>query len=186
MKIEEKLLWKKCDNCSYLQYTSHLRCLNCKNSKFKLIISGKDISNYDIKDKEFKVEFRRNIPASSGRHFDNSDKYAIGSFWFSSLPIKIGKTLFLDLDMEYIYLPIKYPESKALEIERSRKNINLEICFTPTETIINDKIFEEMLTQNPLLMAYYKHSDRPILVKDVSVRLVEKTSNEILYEKKYK
>jgi len=33
---EEKIdiEWKKCKNCGFLQYHSHLRCLKCKNDEF--------------------------------------------------------------------------------------------------------------------------------------------------------
>ena len=37
MTSEEKLRWKKCDECGFLQHKSHLRCLNCKNDKFTLM-----------------------------------------------------------------------------------------------------------------------------------------------------
>ncbi|MFX1411920.1 MAG: Zn-ribbon domain-containing OB-fold protein [Promethearchaeota archaeon] len=37
MNDEEKLRWKKCDTCEFLQHKSHLRCLNCKANKFTLI-----------------------------------------------------------------------------------------------------------------------------------------------------
>lgn len=37
MTLEEKIEWKKCLNCGYLQHKSHLRCLNCKNNQFQLV-----------------------------------------------------------------------------------------------------------------------------------------------------
>lgn len=37
MTLEEKIEWKKCLNCGYLQHKSHLRCLNCKNTHFELV-----------------------------------------------------------------------------------------------------------------------------------------------------
>ncbi|MFX1558196.1 MAG: Zn-ribbon domain-containing OB-fold protein [Promethearchaeota archaeon] len=36
MNKEEKINWKKCDNCGYIQHKSHLRCLNCKSTEFTL------------------------------------------------------------------------------------------------------------------------------------------------------
>lgn len=36
MNDENKIEWKKCTNCGYLQHKSHLRCLNCKNHEFAL------------------------------------------------------------------------------------------------------------------------------------------------------
>lgn len=37
MNIEEKISWKKCKNCGFLQYKTHLRCLNCKKEDFDTI-----------------------------------------------------------------------------------------------------------------------------------------------------
>ena len=37
MRNEEKIEWKKCNNCGLLQYKTHLRCLKCKTNDFKLI-----------------------------------------------------------------------------------------------------------------------------------------------------
>ncbi len=37
MDNEEILEWKKCNNCGFLQYKTHLRCLKCKFDKFSII-----------------------------------------------------------------------------------------------------------------------------------------------------
>ena len=37
MYNEEKLEWKKCVNCGFLQHKSHLRCLKCKHKKFSVV-----------------------------------------------------------------------------------------------------------------------------------------------------
>lgn len=37
MEDKETLSWKKCNKCGFLQHTSHLRCLNCKNDIFEII-----------------------------------------------------------------------------------------------------------------------------------------------------
>ena len=37
MSKEEKINWKKCNNCGFLQHITHLRCLICKNENFSLI-----------------------------------------------------------------------------------------------------------------------------------------------------
>jgi len=37
MSYENKIEWKKCTKCGYLQYETHLRCIKCKNNKFELI-----------------------------------------------------------------------------------------------------------------------------------------------------
>jgi len=39
MEFKDKLKWKKCSKCEFLQHPSHLRCLNCKNDKFIYIES---------------------------------------------------------------------------------------------------------------------------------------------------
>lgn len=31
------LSWMKCNQCGFLQYTSHVRCLKCKNNTFSII-----------------------------------------------------------------------------------------------------------------------------------------------------
>ena len=35
MNNEDKIQWKKCNYCGYLQHKTHLRCLKCKYDKFK-------------------------------------------------------------------------------------------------------------------------------------------------------
>ena len=40
MNSEEKLIWKKCDNCGLLQHFSHLRCLKCKHETFEIIVAS--------------------------------------------------------------------------------------------------------------------------------------------------
>lgn len=37
MSSNEKLVGIKCKKCGYLQHSSHLRCLNCKNNTFDTI-----------------------------------------------------------------------------------------------------------------------------------------------------
>lgn len=34
MSTEDKIEWKKCNRCGFLQYPTHLRCLKCKNRDF--------------------------------------------------------------------------------------------------------------------------------------------------------
>ncbi len=41
MSKEEKIKWKKCNKCGFLQHIDHLRCLNCKNDNFE-VIEGSD------------------------------------------------------------------------------------------------------------------------------------------------
>ncbi len=40
MNSEEKIIWKKCNNCGLLQHSSHLRCLKCKHEMFKSITAS--------------------------------------------------------------------------------------------------------------------------------------------------
>ncbi|MFX1378778.1 MAG: Zn-ribbon domain-containing OB-fold protein [Promethearchaeota archaeon] len=37
MNDDEKIEWKKCKNCGFLQNKSHVRCLHCKNKEFSII-----------------------------------------------------------------------------------------------------------------------------------------------------
>ena len=39
MEVKDKIKWKKCNRCEFLQHPSHLRCLNCKNDEFTFIES---------------------------------------------------------------------------------------------------------------------------------------------------
>ena len=39
MEVKHKIKWIKCTKCEFLQHPSHLRCLNCKNTKFNFIES---------------------------------------------------------------------------------------------------------------------------------------------------
>ncbi|MFX1269827.1 MAG: Zn-ribbon domain-containing OB-fold protein [Promethearchaeota archaeon] len=37
MNNEEILEWRKCNNCGFLQYKTHLRCLKCKSDNFSIV-----------------------------------------------------------------------------------------------------------------------------------------------------
>ena len=47
---DEKIEWKKCQKCDFLQHSSHIRCLNCKHEEFdKVIATGNaKLLNYTI------------------------------------------------------------------------------------------------------------------------------------------
>ncbi|MFW9818453.1 MAG: Zn-ribbon domain-containing OB-fold protein [Candidatus Thorarchaeota archaeon] len=40
MEEKERLYWKICSKCGFLQHKSHLRCLNCKNNIFQTIAAS--------------------------------------------------------------------------------------------------------------------------------------------------
>ena len=40
MNSEEKIIWKKCNNCGLLQHSSHLRCLKCKHEEFDSVTAS--------------------------------------------------------------------------------------------------------------------------------------------------
>ncbi len=42
LSTEEKMEWKKCNNCGLLQYPTHLRCLNCKKTDFTPVEASGD------------------------------------------------------------------------------------------------------------------------------------------------
>ena len=37
MNNDDKIEWKKCQNCNFLQHYSHIRCLKCRHEKFDKI-----------------------------------------------------------------------------------------------------------------------------------------------------
>ncbi|MFX1498917.1 MAG: Zn-ribbon domain-containing OB-fold protein [Promethearchaeota archaeon] len=37
MTVDEKIKWKRCNKCGFLQHISHLRCLKCKYHEFTQI-----------------------------------------------------------------------------------------------------------------------------------------------------
>ncbi|NVM18857.1 MAG: OB-fold domain-containing protein [Candidatus Lokiarchaeota archaeon] len=37
VNYNEKIEWEKCQKCGFLQYSTHIRCLNCKYEKFNSI-----------------------------------------------------------------------------------------------------------------------------------------------------
>ena len=37
MNNKDMLEWKKCNNCGFLQYKTHLRCLRCRFNEFSII-----------------------------------------------------------------------------------------------------------------------------------------------------
>ena len=37
MNAVDKIIWKKCKNCGFLQHNTHLRCLKCRNDTFEEI-----------------------------------------------------------------------------------------------------------------------------------------------------
>ena len=50
MTEEEKIEWKKCQNCDFLQHSSHNRCINCKHENFTSIraIGNAKLLSYTI------------------------------------------------------------------------------------------------------------------------------------------
>ncbi|MFX0041207.1 MAG: Zn-ribbon domain-containing OB-fold protein [Promethearchaeota archaeon] len=42
MHDKDLLKWKSCKECGFLQHMTHLRCLNCKNDKFRFIEASGD------------------------------------------------------------------------------------------------------------------------------------------------
>lgn len=34
MNNDDKIEWKKCQSCNFLQHSSHIRCLKCRHEKF--------------------------------------------------------------------------------------------------------------------------------------------------------
>lgn len=40
MNAREKLVWKKCKKCGFLQDRTHLRCLQCKGNKFESLTAS--------------------------------------------------------------------------------------------------------------------------------------------------
>lgn len=40
MNDEDKIEWKKCKNCGFLQYNSHIRCLQCRHDKFETVLAS--------------------------------------------------------------------------------------------------------------------------------------------------
>lgn len=73
MSNEEKIIWKKCQNCGYLQHKTHLRCLKCKYETFSLIEASNTckLLSYTIL-KAPPAEFR------------NKDSYALGVVEFDN------------------------------------------------------------------------------------------------------
>ena len=50
MNNNEKIEWKKCQKCGFLQYSTHIRCLKCKQEKFESIeaIGNAKLLSYTI------------------------------------------------------------------------------------------------------------------------------------------
>jgi uncharacterized OB-fold protein len=71
MNDTKKLKWKKCNECGFLQYISHLRCLKCKADNFESIVA---LGTYTIL-KAPPMEFREQGPYALGVvEFENGVK----------------------------------------------------------------------------------------------------------------
>jgi uncharacterized OB-fold protein len=77
---EEKIQWKKCENCGFIQHKSHLRCLNCKNKKFEIIKASGDA-------KLLTFTILKAPPAE----FRDKDSYAIGVVEFENSIKALGQ-----------------------------------------------------------------------------------------------
>jgi len=73
MNNEEILEWKKCNNCGFLQYKTHLRCLKCKSDNFSIVgVSGEGrLLTFTI----------LTVPPAE---FRNRDSYALGLVEFEN------------------------------------------------------------------------------------------------------
>ncbi|MHA2390531.1 MAG: Zn-ribbon domain-containing OB-fold protein [Promethearchaeota archaeon] len=97
---KEKIEWKKCKNCGFLQYNSHIRCLQCKHERFETIVASGSckLLTYTIL-KAPPSEFRINPSYALGIvEFENGVK-ALGQIT-SQENLKVG------MELEPIYTKI--------------------------------------------------------------------------------
>lgn len=80
MKVGEKIEWKKCNNCGFLQYISHLRCLKCKFYEFT-----------QIKPLKICKLLTYTILTSPPLEFRNQKSYALGVVEFENKTKALGQ-----------------------------------------------------------------------------------------------
>ena len=103
--------------------------------RFKLVFFGSDISDYDVQLQAFKILLKVRSPIDRGLPpFDAIDISSYDVFWLGELPT-IMKEPRNSWEYYQVALVVKFPEAKALEIERGRDRIRPEICFTPTANL---------------------------------------------------
>jgi len=100
MNREKKIRWKICSECNYKQHESHLRCLNCKNDKFRILDAAGQckLITYTILNSP-PAEFRdKNHYALGVVEFENGIK-ALGQ-------ITTTKNLYIGMKLNPIYKKI--------------------------------------------------------------------------------
>ena len=80
MSQMEKIIWKKCNNCGFLQYIDHLRCLNCKHTGFERVKASGDCKLLTY-----------TILKAPPKEFRSAKSYALGVVEFSNGIKAIGQ-----------------------------------------------------------------------------------------------
>ena len=79
------IIWKKCKNCGKLQYSDHIRCLQCKNMTFDLVQSSGDCRLLTY-----------TILTATPAEFQDKKAYALGIVEFSNGIKALGQITTLD------------------------------------------------------------------------------------------
>lgn len=97
MKIEEKIEWKKCSKCGFLQYKTHIRCLKCKFQEF---INLEPLKTCKL--------LTYTILTSPPLEFRNQESYALGVVEFENGikalgQITISQNLKIGMNLKPVY-----------------------------------------------------------------------------------
>ncbi|NVM03068.1 MAG: OB-fold domain-containing protein [Candidatus Helarchaeota archaeon] len=100
-EIEEKIVWHKCKKCGKLQYSEHVRCLNCKNREFEEIEAPNEA-----------ILLTYTILKAPPKEYRNKESYALGIVEFPNGIRALGQII----------------SEKGLKIGMKLKTEYLEIC----------------------------------------------------------
>jgi len=92
----DKIEWKKCDKCGFLQHDSHIRCLKCKNANFSIITALETCTLLTY-----------TILRAPPKEFREKESYALGVVEFENGLKALGQiTTQDDLKIGMILIPI--------------------------------------------------------------------------------
>lgn len=155
-------------------------------SDFSLYLTNNTLTEYYIEEQSFLFEVAQ-FEILAGGGYRSAYKHReywiteqkkmmneINEFWFPSLIMRIYVS---NLGFPARWLEISVPETKAVQIEKIKSSIDVEILFRL-------KSFTKKIEQYDYWRERTTYEVLPI-AKQVTVRLINKKSGEVMYQKSY-
>lgn len=112
---EEKIIWKTCKSCNFLQHVDHIRCLNCNHEDFQ-----------EIEGKEPLELMTYTILSAPPKEFLGQQPYALGIARFEN-GVKVLAQLTRRENI-YIGMKLKLEKTKLCDDLDGREVIGLKLA----------------------------------------------------------